>query len=279
MIPQPLWEIYAYNVVTFGDQIAGLILELVKSLAAQLGEEIDLKASNQIQRITYVDDGAGGGSREKVEKYRGKLVNGKYDGTIPRILALVGLDLTVMVSSGDQDPKLLSLMGDKLLGHKRRPGDDKLVFKVGVSLSASKQKGQNVAEVLTQADIPRLPSFTFTKRMLLGMVMSQYDPMGLICPLTIILKISLHSLYGSGKKLGWDEPIPQENWRQWVEIISKFLGMEEIVLDRAVKPEGTTGSSELIGFADGSLEAYACAIYVRWRLEKSSEDQQDFFVR
>ena len=55
------WDIYAYNVVTFGYQIAGIILELVKSRAAQLGEEIDLNASSQIGRRTYVDDEAGGG--------------------------------------------------------------------------------------------------------------------------------------------------------------------------------------------------------------------------
>ena len=30
------WEVYGYNIVTFGDQAAGLILELVKGLAADL---------------------------------------------------------------------------------------------------------------------------------------------------------------------------------------------------------------------------------------------------
>ena len=39
------WETYAYQVVTFGDQIAELVLELVKSLAAELGEGIDAEAS------------------------------------------------------------------------------------------------------------------------------------------------------------------------------------------------------------------------------------------
>ena len=38
------WDILAYNVVTFGDQIVGLILELVKRLAAELGMSIDAEA-------------------------------------------------------------------------------------------------------------------------------------------------------------------------------------------------------------------------------------------
>ena len=61
------WDILAYNVVTFGDQIAGLILELVKRLAAELGMSIDAEACHQIRERTYVDDGAGGGSRAQVE--------------------------------------------------------------------------------------------------------------------------------------------------------------------------------------------------------------------
>ena len=66
--------------VTFGDHIAGLVLELVKGLAANLGEGIDAEASHQIRAKTYVDDGLGGGTREQVERYRGKLVDGRYDG-------------------------------------------------------------------------------------------------------------------------------------------------------------------------------------------------------
>ena len=79
------WETYAYNVVTFGDHIAGLVLELVKGLAADIGEGIDPEASQQIRSKTYVDDGLGGGTRERVDRFRGKLVDGQYDGTIAQI--------------------------------------------------------------------------------------------------------------------------------------------------------------------------------------------------
>ena len=66
------WEVFAYNVVTFGDQIAGLVLELVRRLASQLGQGIDREACEQICSRTYVDDGTGGGTREQVERFRGK---------------------------------------------------------------------------------------------------------------------------------------------------------------------------------------------------------------
>ena len=79
------WEVYGYDVVTFGDQAAGLILELVKGMAAELGQDIDSEAAHQIKRRTYVDDGAGGGTMEQVRRYRGELVDGKYNGTLAQI--------------------------------------------------------------------------------------------------------------------------------------------------------------------------------------------------
>ena len=167
------------------------------------------EASEQIRRRTYVDDGAGGGSRLQVERFRGKLVNGEYDGTLPKILSSVGLHLKVMVASGDSDPELLSLLGDKVLSHLWRPTEDVFEFKVPVNLSM-KKRGVKTQADLTLADIGRLPHLKLTKRLLLGFVMSQYDPMGLICPLTIILKIELRNLFGPDVDLGWDEPIPRE---------------------------------------------------------------------
>ena len=40
--------------------------------------------------------------------------------------------------------------------------------------------------------------------------------------------------------------------------------MEHITFPRSVKPSSSVGKPELIGFADGSLEAYCCTIYLRW---------------
>ena len=59
-----------------------------------------------------------------------------------------------------------------------------------------------------------------------------------------------------------------------------FLEMEDIVLDRAVKPENAVGLPVLVGFADGSLDAYACAVYIRWRLKNNApEDPERFHAR
>ena len=76
-------------------------------------------------------------------------------------------------------------------------------------------------------------------------------------PLTVILKIMLRGLYGPSVDLGWDDNLPPTLHQAWVDVISSFLQVGEIVINRAVKPEGTCGAPELIGFADVSLDAYA----------------------
>ena len=203
-----------------------------------------------------------------------------YNGTLAQILALVDLNLKVMVASGDSDPESLELLGEKTLGHKWKPTEDKLVFSVPVNLSNNKKSGQSQGEDLTVSDIPKLPYMPFTKRMLLGFIMSQYDPMGLICPLIIILKIMLRGLYGPDCNLGWDDPLPPALHKTWEDILIMFIQLEEIVLDRAVRPENTVGAPELVGFADGSLDAYACAVYIRWRLKNTAAiDPERFHVR
>ena len=73
--PSADWEILAYRVVTVRDQIAELVLKLVKKLAAELYQSINPEACDLIRYRTYVDDGAGGGSRSQVERFSGRLEN------------------------------------------------------------------------------------------------------------------------------------------------------------------------------------------------------------
>ena len=55
---------YACDVMTFGDQLAALILELTKKMGADLGKEVDNEATQVLEESTYVDDVMGGGSPE-----------------------------------------------------------------------------------------------------------------------------------------------------------------------------------------------------------------------
>ena len=103
-------------VVTFGYQVAGLVLELIKGLAADIGEPIDKEASHQIRRKSYVNDGLEVGMRDQVNRFRGNLIDRQYTGTIPQILGLVNLNIKVMIASRDEDKEQLEILGHKVLG-------------------------------------------------------------------------------------------------------------------------------------------------------------------
>ena len=119
---------------------------------------------------------------------------------------MVGLKLKVMIASGDSDQERLDILGDKVLGHIWWPTEDKIVFRIVVNLTPAKLKrgNQAVHGDLTTEDVPRLLHMKLTKRILLGFVNSQYDPLGLISPLLIILKIKGNF---SGRRLILDRMI------------------------------------------------------------------------
>ena len=79
-----------------------------------------------------------------------------------------------MLASGDRDLDVLELMGDKILGHVWKPMEDKFISRILVRLSDAKRKTEQEVKSWTQADISK--SLSLTKRMLLGLVMSQYHP-------------------------------------------------------------------------------------------------------
>ena len=96
----------------------------------------------------------------------------------------------------------------------------------------------------------------------------------------IILKINMRDLFGAAVELGWDEAIPIEIHERWVEILTMFIKLEDIEVKRSVRPEGFEDPPEIIAFADGSLVAYGCAVYVRWKKKKILVTDPDrFYVK
>ncbi len=93
-------------------------------------------------------------------------------------------------------------------------------------------------------------------------------------PILIKIKIELRRLFcGEHGELGWDDPIPVEAHRAWEMLISEFLTFPMITVPQAVRPAAGDGLPALFGFFDGSLEAYACCIYVRWLLAGDNKHQ------
>lgn len=79
-----------------------------------------------------------------------------------------------------------------------------------------------------------VPEKPITRRGILSVVSSIYDPLGILSPVVLTAKIILQQL--CRKELGWDDPIPpleSKEWTQWLEELSQ---LEQFQATRCLKP-------------------------------------------
>ncbi len=94
-----------------------------------------------------------------------------------------------------------------------------------------------------------------TRRGLLSIVSSIYDPLGLICPCTVVAKKIVQDL--CAQNLGWDEPLPDQQLTKWLSWVRDMECIEEVKVDRWMLPEhfGELISCQLHHFSDASNTA------------------------
>ena len=74
-----------------------------------------------------------------------------------------------------------------------------------------------------------------TRRGILSLVSSLFDPLGFIAPYVMKAKLLLQDL--SRRKLGWDTEIEEQDKVQWSLWLEDLLKLEEIQVDRCIKPK------------------------------------------
>lgn len=159
-------------------------------------------------------------------------------------------DVLARVGEGDPVPNLITekcLQLDKhssterVLGMFWKPEEDVFTFSTAVA---------------SEADHP-------TKRQALRVVMSPFDPAGLLSFFLIHGKILIQNLCRA--KTEWDQPIPEKllgKWKQWIDL---FRYMDQISIPRCYFPQRSIqdiGSLQLHIYVDASEEAYACVGYL-----------------
>ena len=63
-----------------------------------------------------------------------------------------------------------------------------------------------------------------TKRIFLSNTNSIFDPVGLLTPLTITLKVMLKEMFSKEYELKWKKVLPSELKRAWVNVITIWSG-------------------------------------------------------
>ena len=101
-----------------------------------------------------------------------------------------------------------------------------------------------------------------TKRNVLRVIASFYDPMGLISPIIVQMKILLQDICKANYH--WDAKLDSELTTQWIKLISALGQVNVIQIPRCVtsKPDSKELMYELEDFGDASSSAYAAVVYL-----------------
>ena len=101
-----------------------------------------------------------------------------------------------------------------------------------------------------------------TRRGILSMMPSIYDPLGFVAPFLLQAKKILQDLCRE-KKLNWGDQVPEEYLRRWNEWLSELHLLENVSVKRCIKPIefGEIASSQLHVFSDASSIGYGGVYY------------------
>ena len=99
-----------------------------------------------------------------------------------------------------------------------------------------------------------------TKRGILSVLSSVYDPLGLAGPFILRARMIVQDL--CRKKTEWDEPVErkyQDRWERWIRELSDVTTLE---VPRCIQPAEVV-RRQLHHFSDASADAYGVASYIR----------------
>ena len=218
----------------------------LRRVADDFGSEFDFKVTETVKKNFYVDDYLCSVSTEEDAI---TLVN-----SVCKLLAKGGFRLTKFVSNSSKVMETipeseraktvakLDLSGgveQRVLGVNWNVIEDKIGFKI---------------------DLPKRPC---TRRGILSVTCSLYDPLGLAAPVTIVPKLFMQDL--CKRKFDWDQAIPQQDEFLWNKWLSELPDLETMDLTRCVKPSdfGTVKLFELHHFCDASSVAWGAVSYLR----------------
>lgn len=107
-----------------------------------------------------------------------------------------------------------------------------------------------------------------SKRGMLSVISSVYDPLGFLAPITLPAKVMLQEL--CQRRCGWDDNIPADISHQWRRWLQNLKGLTAFRVERCIKPKdfGPYIKAQLQNFSDASQDGFGAVIYLR--IENSS---------
>ncbi|XP_037921392.1 uncharacterized protein LOC119658198 [Hermetia illucens] len=105
----------------------------------------------------------------------------------------------------------------------------------------------------------------YTKRRMLSIAASIFDPIGWLLPVVMKLRIEIQHLWQEG--YDWDDIIQEPFRKQLENVFSSLEYLNEIRVPRWSGHTSKDEKMELVGFSDASGDGYAAVIYSRRKIE------------
>ena len=256
-------NVYRFNRVVFGVNCSPFLLNAVLRYHISLYKDTDPDLAENLTRSFYVDDLVSG-SRD-IEGGRNLFRAAKT------CMGAGGFNLRKWKSNDSQLSKEFQKGSETMVQNSLSESDITYAKEMlGAQLSERKTKVLGIAwdmeEDSLEFDFCKVVEIAtetkVTKRLVLSTIARFFDPLGLICPVILELKVLFQDLCCS--KISWDEEIPAEKRLQWEKLITELRNVQKISVPRCLyrKGLGDAKNCYLHGFADASKSAYGAVIYL-----------------
>lgn len=241
--PQDNITHFELNTVTYGmSSSAFLATRCLNQISNEIQESNPVE-SHVIKHDIYVDDVITGTSdEESLLTLRNNLI---------AIFKSYGLDLRKFYSNSQS---VISDLTEFCTQSKNLALDESNHHKtLGICWSPE----QDIFIYNSQIDLSTKP---VTKRVILSLISQIFDPLGLLGPMVLQIKILLQKLWLL--KLNWDDPVPTDifqiwkNFTHYLSLVDYFKIPRQVTIKKFV-------FLELHGFSDSSINAFGACIYVR----------------
>ena len=216
-------------------------------------QQFDSEAINTVKRNFYVDD--------CLKSVPGEEEAIRLTDDLRKLLGKRGFNLTKWVSNSRRVVE--SLPASERAGTFKDLHDGQLPIEraLGVRWDVERDKFCFKIEVKSKP---------LTRRGLLSVVCSLYDPLGFVAPIVLPAKVILQDL--CRKRLEWDDPIPDDERNRWLSWLEDLQRLEQLSVDRCLKPPsfGKVVSVQLHHFSDASQQGYGAVSYLRFLDDKDA---------
>ena len=238
---------FCMNRVTFGVTSSPYVaVRALQQTAADFSTP-SARASQHIHNSFYVDDLLAGAesSAEAIGLYT----------ELREVLAKGGFDLKKWRSSSAEVLKAIPTELQELIPRQELVDSHTAQYPKTLGITWDSRLDQMAVQVQLPKD------YCSTKRGIVSDTAWSYDVLGWVAPVIVKMKILYQSLWK--KKLEWDQ-IPDDEtvrlhseWRQQLPVLSS------VTLPRCYFSAGKVTTTQLHGFCDASVQAYAAVIYLR----------------